>query len=130
MNLFFSKLLKEEVSSSLSHMLCRGEMIFTLRWSCCWSLWNIPQHRTFKSDLVHAGGQEQLTSVYASQEMCGGTAKATNRPAGQQESARCATDATSGAGRVFKTLVCAKIPKCARGGRGAEAAGLNHRFEA
>lgn len=27
---FFSKLLKEEVSSSLSHMLCRGEMIFTL----------------------------------------------------------------------------------------------------
>ncbi|XP_075807128.1 folliculin-interacting protein 2 isoform X3 [Microtus pennsylvanicus] len=58
--------------------------------------------------------------------MCGGTAKATNRPAGQQESARCATDATSGAGRVFKTLVCAKIPKCTRGGRGAEAAGLNH----
>lgn len=63
--------------------------------------------------------------------MCGGTAKATNRPAGQQESARCAAaaEATSGAGRVFKTLVCAKIPKCAIGGRGADAAGLHHRFE-
>lgn len=109
------------------HMLCRSETIFTLELllvtvEC--------QQWIFKSDLVHAGGQEQLKSVYAPQEMCGGAAKATNRPAGQQESARCATDATSGAGRVFKTLICAQIPKCARGGRGADAAGLNHRFEA
>ncbi|XP_052587262.1 folliculin-interacting protein 2 isoform X6 [Peromyscus californicus insignis] len=58
--------------------------------------------------------------------MCGGTAKATNRPAGQQESARCVVDATSGAGRIFKTLVCAKIPKCARGGRDPNPAVYNH----
>ncbi|XP_021051616.1 folliculin-interacting protein 2 isoform X4 [Mus pahari] len=58
--------------------------------------------------------------------MCGGTANSTNWPIGQQESARCLTDATSGAGRIFKTLVCAKIPKCARGGRDTNSTVLNH----
>ncbi|XP_028610748.1 folliculin-interacting protein 2 isoform X3 [Grammomys surdaster] len=58
--------------------------------------------------------------------MCGGTANSTNWPVGQQESARCVTDATSGAGRIFKTLVCAKIPKCARGGRDTKSTDLNH----
>lgn len=58
--------------------------------------------------------------------MCGGTADSTNWPVGQQESARCLTDTTCGAGRIFKTLVCAKIPKCARGGRDTNSTVLNH----
>ncbi|XP_076788666.1 folliculin-interacting protein 2 isoform X4 [Arvicanthis niloticus] len=58
--------------------------------------------------------------------MCGGTANSTNWPVGQQESARCMTDATSGAGRIFKTLVCAKIPKCAKGGRNTNSTVLSH----
>ncbi|XP_055452600.1 folliculin-interacting protein 2 isoform X2 [Psammomys obesus] len=58
--------------------------------------------------------------------MCGGTAKTTSWPVGPQESARCGTDAISGAGRIFKTLVQAKIPKCAREGRGTNSAVLNH----
>lgn len=36
------------------------------------------------------------------------------------------TDATSGVGRIFKTLVCAKISKCARGGRDTNSTLLNH----
>ncbi|XP_021013497.2 folliculin-interacting protein 2 isoform X4 [Mus caroli] len=58
--------------------------------------------------------------------MCGGTADSTNWPVGQQESARCLTDATYSAGRIFKTLVCAKIPKCTRGGRDTNSTVLNH----
>ncbi|XP_052036287.1 folliculin-interacting protein 2 isoform X3 [Apodemus sylvaticus] len=58
--------------------------------------------------------------------MCGGTANYTNWPVGQWESARCVTDAASGAGRIFKTLVCAKIPKCARGGWDTNSTVLNH----
>ncbi|XP_031229990.1 folliculin-interacting protein 2 isoform X3 [Mastomys coucha] len=58
--------------------------------------------------------------------MCGGTANSTNWPVGQQESARCVTNATFGAGRIFKTLVCAKIPKCARGGRNTNSTVFNH----
>lgn len=87
------------------------------------------QRRKFQSSLVHTDGQDQLRTICAPQEMCGGTAKTTSWPIGPQESARCGTDATSGAGRIFKTLVRAKIPKCAREGRGTDSAVLNHRFE-
>ncbi|XP_016055820.1 PREDICTED: folliculin-interacting protein 2 [Miniopterus natalensis] len=57
--------------------------------------------------------------------MCGGTAKTTNRPGGQQDSASYVSDAVSGAGRTCKTLFCTKIRKHARVGRGTDHAELN-----
>ncbi|XP_036095810.1 folliculin-interacting protein 2 isoform X1 [Molossus molossus] len=52
--------------------------------------------------------------------MCGGTAKTTNRPVGQQDSASYVSGAVSGAGRTYKTLFCTKIRKRARVGRGTD----------
>ncbi|KAM5307509.1 folliculin-interacting protein 2 isoform 3-T3 [Glossophaga mutica] len=52
--------------------------------------------------------------------MCGGTAKTPNRPGAPQNSASCVSDAVSGAGRTYKTLLCTKIRKCARVGRGTD----------
>ncbi|KAM9678749.1 folliculin-interacting protein 2 isoform 4-T4 [Trichechus inunguis] len=49
--------------------------------------------------------------------MCGGTAKTTNRPGAWQESARCVSDAMSGAGRTYKTFLCKNLRKRARVGR-------------
>ncbi|XP_027782547.1 folliculin-interacting protein 2 isoform X3 [Marmota flaviventris] len=52
--------------------------------------------------------------------MCGGTAKTTNWPGGWQDSARCVSGVVSGAGRIYKTLLCTKIRKCAGVGRGSD----------
>ncbi|ELK08314.1 Folliculin-interacting protein 2 [Pteropus alecto] len=52
--------------------------------------------------------------------MCGGTTKTTIQPGGRQDAARCVSDAASGAGRTYKTLLCAKIRKRARVGRGID----------
>ncbi|XP_046314774.1 folliculin-interacting protein 2 isoform X5 [Marmota monax] len=52
--------------------------------------------------------------------MCGGTAKTTNRPGDWQDSARCVSGVVSGAGRIYKTLLCTKIRKCAGVGRGTD----------
>ncbi|XP_058406258.1 folliculin-interacting protein 2 isoform X4 [Diceros bicornis minor] len=52
--------------------------------------------------------------------MCGGTTETANQPRGWQDSARCVSDAVSGAGRTYKTLLCTKIRKCARVGRGTD----------
>ncbi|XP_036981617.2 folliculin-interacting protein 2 isoform X5 [Artibeus jamaicensis] len=52
--------------------------------------------------------------------MCGGTAKTPNRPGALQKSTGCVSDAVSGAGRTYKTLLCTKIKKCARVGRGTK----------
>ncbi|XP_014635729.1 PREDICTED: folliculin-interacting protein 2 isoform X3 [Ceratotherium simum simum] len=52
--------------------------------------------------------------------MCGGTTETANQPRGWQDSARCVSDSVSGAGRTYKTLLCTKIRKCARVGRGTD----------
>ncbi|XP_005401024.1 PREDICTED: folliculin-interacting protein 2 isoform X1 [Chinchilla lanigera] len=49
--------------------------------------------------------------------MCGGTARTTSQPGGWQDSAGCVSGAGSGAGRIYKTLFCTKIKKCAWVGR-------------
>lgn len=61
--------------------------------------------------------------------MCGGTTKTTIQPGGRQDAARCVSDAASGAGRTYKTLLCAKIRKRARVGRGIDHTELDNRFE-
>lgn len=61
--------------------------------------------------------------------MCGGTAKTTNQPRGWQDSARCVSDAVSGAKRIYKTLLCTKIQKCAQVGRDTDHTELDNRFE-
>ena len=61
--------------------------------------------------------------------MCGGTAKTPNWPGAPQNSAGCVSAAVSGAGRTYKTLLCTKIRKCARVGRGTDHTDLDNRFE-
>jgi hypothetical protein len=62
--------------------------------------------------------------------MCGGTAKTTAWPGGWQGSARCVNDAVSGAGRIYKTLLCTKkIQKCAEVGKGNDHTEFDNRFE-
>ncbi|XP_012507376.1 PREDICTED: folliculin-interacting protein 2 isoform X1 [Propithecus coquereli] len=58
--------------------------------------------------------------------MCGGTAKTTYQPGGWQDSARCVSDAVSGAGRICKTLLCTKIRKHAGVGRNTDLKGLHN----
>ncbi|KAL2781051.1 folliculin-interacting protein 2 isoform 2 [Daubentonia madagascariensis] len=58
--------------------------------------------------------------------MCGGTTKTTNRPGSWQDSARCVSDAVSGAGRIYKTLLCTKIRKRAGVGRNTDHKGLDN----
>lgn len=61
--------------------------------------------------------------------MCGGTAKTTNRPSGQQDSANYVSDAVSDAGRTCKTFFCSKIRKRARVGKGTDHTERDSRFE-
>ncbi|XP_024424825.2 folliculin-interacting protein 2 isoform X3 [Desmodus rotundus] len=58
--------------------------------------------------------------------MCGGTAKTPNWPGAPQNSAGCVSAAVSGAGRTYKTLLCTKIRKCARVGRGTDHTDLDN----
>ncbi|KAM6221254.1 folliculin-interacting protein 2 isoform 3-T3 [Rhynchocyon petersi] len=52
--------------------------------------------------------------------MCGGTAKTRTRPWPCQDSARCVSDAVSGAGRICKTFLCKKHQKYAQVGQGTD----------
>lgn len=67
---------------------------------------------------------EHLTT----EEMCGGTAKTTTRPGAWQDSARCVSDAVSGAGRICKTLLHTRTGRRAGVGRGADPKELRNRF--
>ncbi|XP_008590547.1 PREDICTED: folliculin-interacting protein 2-like, partial [Galeopterus variegatus] len=58
--------------------------------------------------------------------MCGGTAKTTDWPGGWQGSARCVSDAVSGAGRIYETRLCTKIRKFAGVGRGTDHTALDN----
>nr|XP_023416166.1 LOW QUALITY PROTEIN: folliculin-interacting protein 2 [Cavia porcellus] len=58
--------------------------------------------------------------------MCGGTAKTSNQPGGWQDSARYVRDAVSAAGRIYKTLLCTKIQRCAWVGRDTSHTGLDN----
>ncbi|XP_012639040.1 folliculin-interacting protein 2 isoform X1 [Microcebus murinus] len=58
--------------------------------------------------------------------MCGGTTKTTYQPGGWRDSARCVSDAVSGAGRIYKTLLCTKIRKRAGVGRNTDHKGLHN----
>ncbi|XP_053439534.1 folliculin-interacting protein 2 isoform X3 [Nycticebus coucang] len=57
--------------------------------------------------------------------MCGGTTKTTNWPGGWQDSARCVSDAVSGAGRIYRTLLPTKIRKHAEVGSSTDHKGLD-----
>ncbi|XP_032321776.1 folliculin-interacting protein 2 isoform X3 [Camelus ferus] len=58
--------------------------------------------------------------------MCGGPSKGAEQPGSRRDPAGCVSDAVSGAWRTQKTLLCAKLRKQARIGRGPDPTELNH----